>query len=91
MTLDVKTDAAEFDPISLDTIRDVDKVEDLGPAETGLHRYCVVPRRGKTIAADVAESARDKKWEVGQLTIEKGRLDEVFRELTYHVGEKKTA
>jgi gliding motility-associated transport system ATP-binding protein len=40
------------------------------------------PRGGKPIADAVADLARARGWPVRSLEVERGRLDEVFREVT---------
>jgi len=45
-------------------------------------RLRVVPRDGRAIAADVASLLRDKAIVVDELFIERGKLDDVFREIT---------
>ena len=40
------------------------------------------PRAGASIVAEVGSKARDERWEVDELRVESGRLDEVFRTLT---------
>ena len=42
----------------------------------------VQPVQGKTIIADVAAALRQKNWNIEQLNVEEGRLDEVFRIIT---------
>ena len=37
---------------------------------------------GKWIIADVGQYAREQQWEVTELFVDKGQLDEVFRSLT---------
>jgi len=42
----------------------------------------VFAREGRSIVADVADLARDRRWEVKELRVERGRLDDVFRQVT---------
>ena len=44
--------------------------------------FIVFPRDGRPIVAEVSDLARAHGWKVDELTIELGRLDEVFRRLT---------
>jgi ABC-2 type transport system ATP-binding protein len=37
---------------------------------------------GALLASAVSELARERGWQVHGLTVERGRLDEVFREIT---------
>jgi ABC-2 type transport system ATP-binding protein len=40
------------------------------------------PRGGAAIAGEIADLARARGWQVRSLSVERGRLDEVFREIT---------
>ena len=42
----------------------------------------VFARNGRSIVAEVADLARDRRWEVAGLRVERGRLDDVFRTVT---------
>ena len=42
----------------------------------------VMPREGQPIAADIAELAEGRDWRIGGFTVERGRLDDVFRAIT---------
>jgi ABC-2 type transport system ATP-binding protein len=42
----------------------------------------VFARGGRSIVAEVADLARDRRWEVAGLRVERGRLDDVFRTVT---------
>ena len=53
-----------------------------GVEALGHGHYVVYPRPGTSVVADVAEHARRLGWQVDRLTVETGRLDEVFRNLT---------
>tara|TARA_A100001037_G_scaffold60833_1_gene52972 strand:- start:558 stop:1535 length:978 start_codon:yes stop_codon:yes gene_type:complete len=44
------------------------------------------PQAGQSIVTEVSRLARDSGWEVEQLHVERGRLDEVFRTLTMSVA-----
>ena len=48
----------------------------------GLARLCITPRDGRNLSSLVGERAREARWEVDELRVERGRLDDVFRELT---------
>ncbi len=45
-------------------------------------RWTVLPRPGAKIAHSVSDSCRENGWEIGELFVERGRLDDVFRSLT---------
>jgi len=42
----------------------------------------IVPRDNKPIAGDLAELAEGRDWRIGGFTVERGRLDDVFRAIT---------
>ncbi len=48
----------------------------------GLVSAIAYPKNGSSIVADIGQAARARGWELDQLTVEPGRLDDVFRELT---------
>jgi ABC-2 type transport system ATP-binding protein len=48
----------------------------------------VVPRDSKPIAGDIAELAEGRDWHIGGFTVERGRLDDVFRAITMPEAER---
>ncbi len=42
----------------------------------------VVPHSGRPVVAEIADLARDRGWRITGLRVERGRLDDVFREIT---------
>jgi ABC-2 type transport system ATP-binding protein len=66
---------------SLAAISAVASVEDAG-GSNGRVNLLVIPRNGASIITDISQRARDERWEVDELRVEAGRLDEVFRKLT---------
>jgi len=58
-------------------LSDVERVDPLGDGA-----WRVVPRPGRTVIVQVSEHARKAGWQVDRLTVEVGRLDEVFRAIT---------
>ncbi len=55
----------------------------------GACRYRVFPKPNQAVAADISELTRQKNWQVDELHIEQGRLDEVFRDLTKGQKERE--
>ena len=55
-------------------------VEPVSDAEGG--GLIVFPRDGQPIVAEIAELARERGWPITGLRVERGRLDDVFREIT---------
>jgi len=42
----------------------------------------ILPRDGRPMVAEIADCARDRGWMITSLRVERGRLDDVFREIT---------
>jgi ABC-2 type transport system ATP-binding protein len=42
----------------------------------------VLPRGGRPVVGEIADLARDRGWTITGLRVERGRLDDVFREIT---------
>lgn len=60
-------------------------IEDHGRTTTddGVRVRCtVLAKRGKVIAPEISHLVRARSWQVDQMQVEPGRLDDVFRELT---------
>jgi ABC-2 type transport system ATP-binding protein len=54
--------------------------------EQALNRLVVMPGEGASIAGQVTRLVRDEGWEIEELFITSGQLDEVFRRITTHAG-----
>lgn len=65
----------------------VESVEEVG-TPNGAAGYVVFPREGRAIVAEVSQLVRAKGWEVDELRVETGRLDEVFRAITAPAAAK---
>ncbi|MCP4700406.1 MAG: ATP-binding cassette domain-containing protein [Gammaproteobacteria bacterium] len=64
----------------------VEKLEPLEEQENGLS-YRVYPREKRSIIAEISHEVRKRQWNVLELHVEKGRLDEVFRDITTTGGK----
>ncbi|MBI3737172.1 ATP-binding cassette domain-containing protein [Candidatus Sumerlaeota bacterium] len=82
VTISIKTNDGEAIHSALKVVPYVEKVEALDGVDSAIKRFRVYPMRAKLIAAGITELAKDKKWELDELHVEQGHLDEVFRELT---------
>jgi ABC-2 type transport system ATP-binding protein len=51
-------------------------------ADTEGEGLIVFPRAGRPVVAEIADLARDRSWAITSLRVERGRLDDVFREIT---------
>jgi ABC-2 type transport system ATP-binding protein len=75
-------DSAREAGFELSQINGVDRVEPVSDARDGFSDFRVFPKPGRRIAGDVAHMAHARQWDIEELTVELGRLDEVFRDLT---------
>ncbi len=66
---------------SLNGMTQVSSLEAAG-GSNGRITLIAFPRGGASIVAEIGGKARDERWEVDELRVESGRLDEVFRSLT---------
>jgi ABC-2 type transport system ATP-binding protein len=80
-SISITVRGAEDAAISLGALAGVAGVEEV-PGEDDLTTYHVVPTNGRLLLDDVAALANEKGWQVEQIFVEPGRLDEVFREIT---------
>ena len=70
----------------LETMVDVSRVDELA---TG--HYRIIPTGGQSILGSVSEMAKTNNWVIAELTVEPGRLDDVFRRLTTETGQAEAA
>ena len=64
----------------LETLPDIAAVETAG--EGADHALVVLSRDQRPIVTEIAELARDRDWNIAGFSVERGRLDEVFRAIT---------
>jgi ABC-2 type transport system ATP-binding protein len=79
----IKVDATRADAIAnaLSALSSIERVERM-PAVNGHIQLRVMPRNGTAIATDVAALLRDKSIAVEEMFVERGKLDDVFRQIT---------
>jgi ABC-2 type transport system ATP-binding protein len=65
----------------LSRVANVESVEVTGESG-GRASLLVLPRGGRAIVSDIGHLARTKGWELDEMRVESGRLDEVFRTIT---------
>jgi len=82
--LAVRADRQEVDDKALRVLPGVGEVERIDPDEgdEGLVRFNIFPESGRSISRQIAALAHDKNWEVDEMGVESGHLDEVFRDIT---------
>jgi gliding motility-associated transport system ATP-binding protein len=81
VTLSVAPAQAEKVERSLKALGNVASVE-TADSKNGCVTYLVLPRSGAAILTEISQRAREERWDVDELRVEAGRLDEVFRNLT---------
>ncbi|MBF2761527.1 MAG: ATP-binding cassette domain-containing protein [Ectothiorhodospiraceae bacterium AqS1] len=70
---------------SLSGVSEVEEVEN----REGTVELSLFPAAGVVPTVAVADAARSGGWEVLEMYVERGRLDDVFREITTDIGPKK--
>ena len=45
-------------------------------------RLRILPEDGRAVAAEVSQVVRERGWKVEELTVDRGRLEDVFRSIT---------
>jgi ABC-2 type transport system ATP-binding protein len=69
------------DIAALSRIEGVDAVDQVD-ASNGFESFLLYPKDDVAILAPLSRVAHENNWEVEHLSVEKGRLDEVFRQIT---------
>jgi ABC-2 type transport system ATP-binding protein len=83
----IKVASAKSDAVkaALSAVKDVTKVEHLGTANGVVHLRALAAN-GKSIAAGAAAALAAKAIAVDELYVERGKLDDVFRQITEKAG-----
>jgi len=72
----------------LKRLSDVARVESIqDPAGSAGVHYVIYPVKGRSIIDGVSALVRENNWPVQQILVDRGRLDEVFRNVTESVQE----
>ncbi len=79
--ISLRSDSAPEAYDVLKGIMNVQQVETLSSGDM-VHRYLIIPEKDKKIDEEVFKIALEKKWVIESLSVERGRLDEVFRSIT---------
>jgi len=74
---------------ALERLENVKSVEDQNGAAARACCFMLFPNPGKAIASQVSRLIHEKSWDVEEMHVEQGHLDEVFRELTLGAEESK--
>ena len=88
----VRVDAAKADAVvtALGSLASVEKVDRELPAQ-GQVLLRAVPKAGAVIAGDVAALLQQKSLAVTEMYVERGKLDDVFRQITSQEGRSRHA
>jgi gliding motility-associated transport system ATP-binding protein len=81
VTIRVASDRADAVRGALAVVASVKEVETVGVAN-GLLQLRAIPKNGAGIVTDVASAIREKALVVDELFVERGKLDDVFRQIT---------
>ncbi len=73
-------------------LQQLDSVARVEPQElaNGATRLLVLPHNGQPIVNEVSRVINDAGWQIEELQVQRGRLDEVFRTITTAGGEDRT-
>ena len=77
VTIRITGTAAGEAQSALQSLADVDRVE-VGPEQT----ITVLPRQGESLLPAVGRLALERGWQIDELQLERGQLDQVFRQIT---------
>ena len=77
----VATGLADAVKRALESAKDISKVETVSAAN-GQSQLRALPKNGAVIATDVASLIREKSIVVDEIYVERGKLDDVFRQIT---------
>lgn len=68
-------------PDILHNVSGVKAIEELLDGEA-VNGYCVVSEGGQSILSEISECAKNQHWDVAEVSVDRGQLDDVFRSLT---------
>src|SRR5262245_50405945 len=82
VTVRVAGDKAEAVRGALSAVAGVKEIETVGRAGSGQLQLRAIPKNGAGIVTDVASAIRQKALAVDEIFVERGKLDDVFRQIT---------
>jgi ABC-2 type transport system ATP-binding protein len=82
VTIRVAGDKAEAVRGALSAVAGVKAIETVGPSDGGQLQLRAIPKNGAGIVTDVASAIRQKALAVDEIFVERGKLDDVFRQIT---------
>lgn len=84
ITISVRAAADQANELrkSLLAVSGVYKLEALSETDSGLLTYQVFPEANRSIIAEISQHIHQQNWEIEEMFVNKGRLDDVFRTIT---------
>src|SRR5262245_22241966 len=82
VTIRVAGDNAEAVRGALSTVAGIKEIETVGTGPNGQLQLRAIPKNGAGIVTDVASAIRQKALAVDEIFVERGKLDDVFRQIT---------
>jgi ABC-2 type transport system ATP-binding protein len=82
VTIRVAGDKAEAVRGALSAVAGVKEIETVGTGANGQLQLRAIPKNGAGIVTDVASAIRQKALAVDEIFVERGKLDDVFRQIT---------
>ncbi|MBJ01669.1 MAG: ABC transporter ATP-binding protein [Planctomycetes bacterium] len=67
---------------ALSGVNGVEHVEAMADGADGLSSWWIYPAEGASILSNLSSLFHERNWEIDHLSVERGRLDEVFRDIT---------
>ena len=68
-------------PEILQGVSGVKAIEELRDSEV-VSGYCVIAEGGRPILSAISECAKNQNWDIAEVSVDRGQLDDVFRALT---------
>jgi len=81
VSLSLRAESTDGVADELRALEAVEAVEEQ-PSENGTVDYVLIPKAGRSIVGEVSEKAHAANWQIDGISVQRGRLDDVFRELT---------
>jgi ABC-2 type transport system ATP-binding protein len=81
VSVKVRRDVVETARIAFGSLPAVERIEETPSGGQGV-QFMIFPRAGRPIVEQVSELVRIRGWSVDELFVERGRLDDVFRDIT---------
>ena len=81
VAIKVRSDQADSIRANLGKLASIDKIETVGKPN-GSIQFRAIPKKDALIASDIAAMVKDQSLSVEEIFVERGRLEDVFRQIT---------